>query len=337
MSKLKKLGLDLPVLPTTSVGSLPKPESLKKARTLFSKGKMSKKELEQQEKEATKYWIKEQEKIGIDVIVDGEQYRGDMVEYFALKMNGFAKGGLVRSYGNRYYHKPVINGKIKWPGPITVEDWKFAQSLTKKPVKGMLTGAYTMMDWSFIESYKNRAEATMAMALEIRKEVEALIKAGAKIIQVDEPALSVRTNEVKLALESLKATTDGLPAYFITHCCYGEFDKIYDELVNLPVDNLDIEMSNSNLDLLKLMKERPLKCDISFGVIDVHSHKIEDKETVKKRIGKGIDAIGKEKFWIDPDCGLKTRTEQEAIDKLRVIVDAVKEIRKTSATANVAK
>ncbi len=328
MSKLKKLGLNLPVLPTTSVGSMPKPDYLKQARSMLLKGKITEKELMQKSREATKFWIKEQEKIGIDVIVDGEQYRGDMVEYFALEMEGFKRGGLVRSYGNRYYHKPIIKGKIKWRHPITVDDWKYAQALTKKPVKGMLTGPYTMMDWAFIEYYGSREAAAMALAEEIRKEVEALIKAGARIIQIDEPALSVRFNEVPMALKALGAVTEGLPAYFITHCCYGEFDKIYDQLGNLPVDNLDIEMSNSNLDLLKLMKEKPLERDISFGVVDVHSHKIEDKAIVKKRLEAGIDAVGKNRIWVDPDCGLKTRTVEEAIDKLRVVAEAVKELRK---------
>ena len=138
--KLRQLGIDLPLFPTTSVGSFPKPGYLVKARADFARKHISPGELAQKEQEATAFWIRKQEEIGVDVLVDGEMYRGDMVAYFAEHMAGFEQGGLVRSYGNRYYHKPIITGEVRWPGPITVEWWEYAQSLTAKPVKGMLTG-----------------------------------------------------------------------------------------------------------------------------------------------------------------------------------------------------
>src|SRR3990172_8337959 len=137
-----------------------------------------------------------------------------MVGYFAEHFKGFKGGGLVRSYGNRYYHKPIITSEIRWPGPFTVPWWEYAQNMTKKPVKGMLTGPYTIMDWSFNEFYPDRRAAAMAIGRELRKEVIALIKAGCKIIQIDEPALSVRAEELKVALDSMKVVTEGLDAYF---------------------------------------------------------------------------------------------------------------------------
>src|ERR1700683_580957 len=146
--KCEHLGLQLPLFPTTSVGSFPKPDYLVKARSEFTKGQIPEKDLHDLEHKATAFWIEIQEKLGVDVLVDGEMYRGDMVAYFAERIPGFTQGGLVRSYGNRYYHKPIITNDVKWLGPLTVGWWSYAQSLTSKPVKGMLTGAYTIMDWS---------------------------------------------------------------------------------------------------------------------------------------------------------------------------------------------
>ena len=325
--KLEQLGLQLPLFPTTSVGSFPKPGYLVKARADFGKGKISAQQLEELERKATAFWIAQQEELDVDVLVDGEQYRGDMVAYFAERLPGFTEGGLVRSYGNRYYHKPIITGKVEWPGPISVAWWKFARSLTKRPVKGMLTGPYTVMDWSFNEYYPDRKTTCMALADVIRKEVEALVNAGCKIIQLDEPALSVRPEELPIAVEAMHRVTDGLTAYFITHACYGAFEYIYPGMLAMPVDNFDLEMSNSDLDLLALFRSQPFTKDISFGVVDVHSHVIEDTETVRCRVAQALTILPKEKIWVDPDCGLKTRTVEEAIAKLRVCVEATKAFR----------
>ena len=325
--KLQQLGIELPLFPTTTVGSFPKPDYLTKARADFAKGKIARDHLHNLEKKATEFWIQQQEEIGIDVLVDGEQYRGDMVAYFAEMMPGFEISGLVRSYGNRYYHKPIITGEVQWPRPITIERWKFAQSLTSKPVKGMLTGPYTMMDWSFNEYYPDRKSATIALAHQIRKEVEALVETGAKIIQIDEPATSVRPEELPIMIEAMQILTDGLPAYFITHMCYGAFELIYPDLLKSPVDNFDLAISNSELDLISLFKKHPFTRDISVGVVDVHSHIIEDVETVRSHIQHALEVFPRESTWIDPDCGLKTRTVDEAIAKMKVLIEAAKSFR----------
>lgn len=327
-AKLESLGLKLPLFPTTSVGSFPKPDYLSKARTDFNKKQITETQLHDLERKATAYWIETQEKLGVDVLVDGEMYRGDMVAYFAERISGFTQSGLVRAYGNRYYHKPIITGEVKWLGQVTVDWWKYAQSLTKKPVKGMLTGAYTIMDWSFDEFYPDRRTAAMALARVIRKEVEALIAAGCKIIQIDEPALSVRPEELPIALEAMEHTTKDLDAYFITHACYGEFEHIYPGMLGLAVDNFDLEMSNSDLDLLELFRRHPFTKDISFGVVDVHSHAIENGKAVRERIEQALTILPKDQIWIDPDCGLKTRTITEAIEKLRACVTAAESFRK---------
>jgi 5-methyltetrahydropteroyltriglutamate--homocysteine methyltransferase len=326
-AKLQGLGIDLPLFPTTSVGSFPKPDFLLKARADFAKKKIRRGALEKAERQATEFWIRQQEELGVDVLVDGEMYRGDMVAYFAEHLEGFEEGGLVRSYGNRYYHKPIITGEVRWEEPITVEWWKYARGLTSKPLKGMLTGPYTVMDWSFIEYYPDRRTACLALAKEIRKEVEALIAEGAKIIQIDEPATSVRPEELPVAIEAMHIVTDGLPAYFITHICYGAFENIYPDMLDLPVDNFDLEMSNSGLDMLELFKKRRYTKDLSVGVVDVHTHVVEEEPVVEQRLRQVLEVIPKEAVWVDPDCGLKTRTVDEAIAKMQSVVTAAKALR----------
>ncbi|MEE9552661.1 MAG: methionine synthase [candidate division Zixibacteria bacterium] len=324
---LNKLGIELPLLPTTSVGSFAKPPYLIKARGDRKKERITAEDLYNLENQATQEWMDFQESIGMDVLVDGEMYRGDMVAYFAEIIKGFDSGGLVRSYGNRYYHKPIIKGKLEYPGPMTVDWWKRSQAMTKKPVKGMLTGPYTIMDWSFNEHYPDRAAASFAIAELIRKEVAELIKAGCKIIQVDEPAISVRPEELETAKEALNIVTEGQDAYFITHICYGAFEKIYPAMLDLPVHNFDLEMSNSDLDMLEYFARYPFTKDITFGVVDVHSHVIEDVELIKSRIVQALKYLPKEAVWIDPDCGLKTRTVDESKAKLSNIQTAVEAVR----------
>jgi 5-methyltetrahydropteroyltriglutamate--homocysteine methyltransferase len=325
--KLRKLGLDLPLLPTSTVGSFPKPDYLIEARAQAARNTITKSELDRLERKATEFWVGVQEELGLDVLVDGEQYRGDMVAYFAETMPGFAKGGLVRSYGNRYYHKPVMVGPVRWPGPMTVDWWRWTQSLTSRPVKGMLTGPYTLMDWSFDDHYPDRKTACLALAREIRKEVEALLDAGVRIIQIDEPALSVRPDELPFAVEAMHLTVDGLPAYYVVHACFGAFETIYPGLLDLPVDNLDLAISHSALDLLAMFRKDPFTKDLSLGVLDVHSHAVEAADDVLARIRRGTAVLPADRIWVDPDCGLKTRTVEESRAKLAAMMAAVRTAR----------
>jgi 5-methyltetrahydropteroyltriglutamate--homocysteine methyltransferase len=326
-AKLERLGLKLPLLPTSTVGSFPKPPYLVEARAKATRNAITRTELDVLERRATEFWVRTQEELGIDVLVDGEQYRGDMVAYFAETMPGFAKGGLVRSYGNRYYHKPVMVGPVRWPGPITVDWWRWTQSLTTRPVKGMLTGPYTIMDWSFDDHYPDRRAACLALAREIRKEVEALLEAGVRIIQIDEPALSVRPEELGFAVEAMHLVVDGLPAYYVVHACFGAFDTIYPGLLDLPVDNLDLAISHSALDLLVMFEKDPFTKDLSLGVLDVHNHSVEPVDEVRSRIRRGTAVLPADRIWVDPDCGLKTRTVEESRDKLAAMMTGVRAAR----------
>ena len=313
---------------TTAVGSYPKPDYITKARAQFLRGDIGAEALEELEKQATAHWIQVQEDVGMDVVVDGEMYRGDMVAYFAENMAGFTNSGLVRSYGNRYYRKPIATGPIGRDKPMTVDWWKYAQSLTDKPVKGMLTGPYTIVDWSFNEYYPTREAFIMDTARAVHDEAMDLAKAGAKYIQIDEPALSVRPEEMEIAAKAFAVVTDGLDAFTITHICYGDFAKVFPHLATFPVDMLDMEMTNSNYDFLDLIRGYPsFDKYLAMGVVDVHNHAIEPLEKVKAGIKMGLEVLTPERLYIDPDCGLKTRMVDESIAKLKVISDAVREVK----------
>jgi 5-methyltetrahydropteroyltriglutamate--homocysteine methyltransferase len=314
-------------LATTSVGSLPKPDYLIAARAQAASGKLSPKALRSLEEQSTSEWIRFQEDIGIDIVVDGEQYRGDMATYFAENLKGMEVSGLVRSYGNRYYKKPIITDELERPHPISVKWYRFAQGLTKRPVKGMITGPYTMMDWSFDEHYGSREEAALAFARLLHDEARDLEAAGAQIIQVDEPALSTRFDELPLLVKAVGIVTHGLEAKTILHTCYGNYEAIFPYFNRLPVDQLDLEMSNSSLDLLDRFRREPLKKEIAFGVIDVHSHVIESHAQVVDRIEQALTLFDPNKLFIDPDCGLKTRTVDEAKGKLEVMVRATRAVK----------
>ncbi len=314
-------------LQTTSVGSFPKPDYLLKARAKASKGELRLQELRALEERATDEWMRFQEAIGIDIPVDGEQYRGDMATYFAENLEGTEISGLVRSYGNRFYKKPVIVGELGRKEAISVDWHRFAQARTERPVKGMITGPYTMMDWSFDEHYGSREAACLAFAKLLHQEARDLEAAGAKIIQVDEPALSARSDELPLVVRAVGEVTKGLRAKTILHTCYGNYAEIYGYFDRLPVDQLDLEMSNSGLDLLDLFKKKPLRKEIAFGVIDVHSHVIETKVQVEDRIEKALTLFHPQKLFIDPDCGLKTRSVEEARAKLKVMVEATRAVK----------
>lgn len=316
-------------LRTTGVGSLPKPDFILRARSQFHRREISREELAELERRATAEWVRFQDRIGVDVIVDGEQYRGDMVAYFAEQLPGMALGGLVRSYGNRFYRKPIITGELRWPGPMTVEMWRYAQGLTERPVKGMLTGPYTMVEWSFDDHYPSRREAVLDMARVLHQEAAALVEAGARYVQIDEPAIHTRPEvDFDLAVEAFGIVVDGVSAEFHTHICYGEVGLIYPAMLRLPVAQIHLAFKNNDFDYLGLLRAHPFDGkDLGVGVVDAHSHRVESVEEVTEGIRRVLELVPPERVWVQPDCGLKTRTVDEARGKLQVIQEAVRRIR----------
>jgi 5-methyltetrahydropteroyltriglutamate--homocysteine methyltransferase len=318
----------LPLLPVTAVGSYPKPSYLLEARRKHLRQQISKDELTELERRATREWIQIQEELGMDLLVDGEQYRGDMVAYFADEMAGFAIAGLVRSYGNRYYPKPVVVGPVGRKAPVTIEWFRYAQSLTTKPVKGMLTGPYTIAEWSFNEYYPTRRDLVLELARAIHDEVVDLERAGAAFIQIDEPAIHTRPEEeFELAAEAMEIVTRGTSAYTISHICYGDVPKIYPAMLRLAVNQLDLALKNEEFSLLETFKTAPFTKDIGLGVVDAHSHRVESVDEVADGIRRTLDVIPAAQVHISPDCGLKTRTVEETVGKLRVMVEAARLVR----------
>jgi len=319
------------VLPTTTVGSFGKPDYLTKARSQHARGKLGATELEELERKATAEWIRRQEQLGLDVLVDGEMYRGDMVAYFAERLEGFKIGGLVRAYGNRYYHKPIIAGRVKRPAPMTVSWFEYTQSLTSKPVKGMLTGPYTLLDWSYNEAYPTRREAALALAEVVREEAEDLERAGATYIQIDEPAIHARPEEIDIAIEAMGLVTQNLKAKTISHICYGDFAAIYPRVLELPVDQLDLAMANYGYRWLDLFEREPFTKELAIGIVDVHAHETETVAEAAEGIRKGLRFVPADRLWPHPDCGLKTRTVDECVEKCRIVVEATKVVRRELA------
>ncbi|HYO61452.1 MAG TPA: methionine synthase [Actinomycetota bacterium] len=324
----EKVDLPGPGLWTTSVGSLPKPSYITQARSRYARGEIDREELRELERKATAEWIAFQDEIGTDVVVDGEQYRGDMVAFFAEELPGLEIGGLVRSYGNRYYRKPIATGPIGRDHPVTVEWWEYAQSLTSKPVKGMLTGPYTICDWSFNEHYATRRDFVLDLAEVIRDEALDLERAGARFIQIDEPAASTRMDELDLVIEAMAIVTEPLSAHTITHICYGDFHRAYPKMLEIPVDQIDLEFANSDYSLLEAFSTNPFTKYIGLGVSDVHTHEVEDVGEMADGLRRSLKLLDPERVFVDPDCGLKTRTEEEAKAKLTNIRAAVDEVKR---------
>ena len=312
---------------TTAVGSYPKPPHLMEARAKAARAQISRDELMDLEKKATEHWIRLQEDLDMDILVDGEMYRGDMATYFAENLEGMDISGLVRSYGNRYYRKPVATGAIKRPKAITVDWWKYSQSLTDRPVKGMLTGPYTIADWSFDEHFGSREAFVLNLARVINEEARDLQAAGCRYIQIDEPAASTRPEEMALVAEGLRVSTEGLDAVTITHICYGDFATVFDGILTLPVDVLDLEMANSDYHLLEYFEDKKTDKILALGVFDVHHHAPESIEAMEAGIERALNVLPGKQIWVTPDCGLKTRTEEESMAKLKNMMQATNNVR----------
>jgi len=316
------------ILLTTTVGSFPKPPSLLEARRKHARKLLVADELRALERQATEEWIRRQEEIGIDILVDGEMYRGDMVAFFADQMDGFAISGLVRSYGNRYYTKPAVVAPVGRRAPITVEWWSYAQSLTSRPVKGMLTGPYTIAEWSFNEHYATRRDLVLELARAIHDEAMDLERAGARYIQIDEPAIHTRPDaDFDLAAEAMDIVTKGLRAYTISHVCYGDVPRIYPAMLRLAVDQLDLALKNEDFALLETFKSPRFTKDIGLGVLDAHNHRSETPEEVVEGIRRTLKVIPLTQVYVTPDCGLKTRTTEETVAKLTAMVEGTRRLR----------
>ncbi|MDP3465178.1 MAG: 5-methyltetrahydropteroyltriglutamate--homocysteine S-methyltransferase, partial [Sulfuricurvum sp.] len=330
---------DLPPLPTTSIGSFPQTAEVRKVRQELKKGLISKESYHETMKQMIASCVTLQEEMDIDVLVHGEFERNDMVEYFGEQLRGFAfsQNGWVQSYGSRCVKPPLLYGDVSRPHPMTLEWSLYAQSLTRRPMKGMLTGPVTILNWSFVRDDQLRSTTAMQIALAIRDEVDDLQRAGIAMIQVDEAAFKEgyplrrenRSAYEKWALESflLSTAVADKETQIHTHMCYSEFTDIIKTIEAMDADVISIETSRSGNRLLQIFKETGYTQEVGPGVYDIHSPRVPSVEEMKQQIHALLEVLPASQLWINPDCGLKTRGWSETKEALRNMVEATKAVR----------
>ncbi|MFK5882710.1 MAG: 5-methyltetrahydropteroyltriglutamate--homocysteine S-methyltransferase [Sulfurospirillum sp.] len=328
-------------LATTTIGSFPQTDEIRKARREYKNSLISKESYEKEMKNYIDECIAIQEDTGLEVLVHGEPERNDMVEYFGEQLNGygFSQNGWVQSYGSRCVKPPFIYGDISRPKPMTVGWITYAQSKTKKIMKGMLTGPVTILNWSFVRDDKPRDEVAKELAVALSDEVDDLQNAGIKIIQVDEAAFKegypLRTSKIpayeKWAVENFKLSVSSAKkeTQIHTHMCYSEFNDIIRTIEAMDADVITIETARSGNELLRVFKEVGYKQEVGPGVYDIHSPRIPSVDEIVKQIKLLLEVLPKEQLWINPDCGLKTRKWKEVIPSLKNMVEAVKIVRES--------
>ncbi|EPT03732.1 hypothetical protein FOMPIDRAFT_1022298 [Fomitopsis schrenkii] len=341
--QLQDKNLGLPKFPTTTIGSFPQTSEIRAARAKLNKKQISEAEYDEFIKKEIEYVVRFQERIGLDLLVHGEPERNDMVQYFGERFQGFVftQNGWVQSYGSRYVRPPILVSDVSRPGPVTVKWSSYAQSLTSKPMKGMLTGPVTILNWSFPRADISRELQCMQLALALRDEVVDLEKAGIKAVQVDEPALReglpLRKADwdayLKWALPSFKLSTAGVSDSLQTHShfCYSDFDDIFPSIQALDADVISIEASKSDMKLLKTFKQYGYSNEIGPGVYDIHSPRVPSEQEIKDRIASMLENLPENLLVINPDCGLKTRGWKETEASLVNLVNAARWARQTYA------
>ncbi len=338
-SGLQAAKLNLPAYPTTTIGSFPQTTALRLARSQFKSGDIDEASYVQIIQNEISYCVEQQEQLGFDVFVHGEAERNDMVEYFGEQLDGYAfsQNGWVQSYGSRCVKPPILYGDISRPRAMTVQWTTFAQSLTHKPMKGMLTGPVTILNWSFVRDDQPRSLSCYQLALAIREEVLDLENAGVQIIQIDEAALReglpLRKSEwreyLTWAIESFRITANGVrdETQIHTHMCYSEFNDIIASIADMDADVITIETSRSDMELLDAFDDFNYPNEIGPGVYDIHSPNTPTQEHMVQLMRQAAERIPSERLWVNPDCGLKTRQWSEVIPALTNMISAAKTLR----------
>ncbi|WLP91505.1 5-methyltetrahydropteroyltriglutamate--homocysteine S-methyltransferase [Gordonia sp. NB41Y] len=331
--------LNLPALPTTTIGSYPQTSAIRLARAALRKGEIDQAGYEQKMRDEIKSVVDLQEQIGLDVLVHGEPERNDMVQYFAEQLDGFfaTVNGWVQSYGTRCVRPPILFGDVVRPRPMTVDWITFAQTLTAKPVKGMLTGPVTILAWSFVRNDQPLSESADQIALAIRDETVDLEKAGVGIIQVDEPALrellplrnADKQAYLDWAVRAFRLSTAGVEdaTQIHTHLCYSEFGEVIGAIAELDADVTSIEAARSHMEVLDDLNSVGFANAVGPGVYDIHSPRVPGTSEIETSLAEALKAVGPQRLWVNPDCGLKTRTTDEVTEALTNMVAAAKSVR----------
>jgi 5-methyltetrahydropteroyltriglutamate--homocysteine methyltransferase len=331
--------LKLPKYPTTTIGSFPQTPQIRQARSRYREGKLDESAYKALMREEIARCVREQESVGLDVLVHGEAERNDMVEYFGEQLNGYAfsQFGWVQSYGSRCVKPPILFGDVSRPKPMTVEWIQYAQSLTAKPMKGMLTGPVTLLNWSFVRDDQPRSVSCCQLALAMREEVLDLEKAGVRVIQIDEAALreglplrrTQWSDYLEWAVTSFRITANGVrdETQIHTHMCYSEFNDIIAAISDMDADVITIETSRSDMELLEAFDNFRYPNEIGPGVYDIHSPNIPSEAHIVQLMRRAAERIPPQRLWVNPDCGLKTRSWEEVIPALKNMVRAARSLR----------
>ena len=315
---------------TTVVGSYPKPKWLNRAKELaeadsrdFDEG-----DLDEALDDASRLITEEHVRAGLNVVVDGEMRRNEMVEYFAHRIEGYEFNGPVKVWGHNYFDKPSVANEVAYTEPWLVDEFNFTTGVTDRPVKVPITGPYTLASWSFNEHYETEAELAYELADLVNEEINALVAAGARYIQIDEPALATTPDDHAIVGECLEHIADGVPedVRLGLHVCYGDYSRIYPEILDMPVHEYDLELANGDYEQLDVFKEPHFEKDLAMGVVDVHTTDVESVEEIKENIKKGFEIVPPERLTVSPDCGVKLLPREVAYEKMDNMVKAAREI-----------
>ncbi|MWV40655.1 methionine synthase [Natrialba sp. INN-245] len=315
---------------TTVVGSYPKPKWHDRARELFEDpdGDLDRGAWEKAKDDASRVIVDEHERAGIDAVTDGEMRRTEMVEYFADRIDGYERNGRVKVWGHNYFDKPSVYREVEYGDSWLVDEYEFTSSVATHPVKVPITGPYTLASWSFNEAYEDDAALAIALADLVNDEIEQLVDAGARYIQIDEAALATTPEDHAIVGECLERIVDGLPedVYVGLHVCYGDYSRIYPEILEFPVDEFDLELNNGDYDQLEVFREPTFTKNLGFGAVDVHTAEAESVAEIKANIRRALEVVPPERLTISPDCGIKLLPREVAYAKLQNMVQAAREI-----------
>ncbi len=315
---------------TTVVGSYPKPKWLDRANDLYEDpdADFGDEELAEAEDDAARLITEEHERADLDVIVDGEMRRNEMVEFFADRIEGYEFNGPVKVWGHNYFDKPSVVSDVAYDESWLVDEYEFTASVADSPVKVPITGPYTLASWSFNEAYDGDDELAYELADLVNEEIEKLVDAGARYIQIDEPALATTPDDHAIVGECLERIAAGIPndVRIGLHVCYGDYSRIYPEMLEFPVDEFDLELANGDYDQLDVFTDPAFSKDLALGVVDAHVAEVESVEEIEANIRKGLEVVPPERLTVSPDCGVKLLPREVAYEKMANLVEAARNV-----------
>jgi 5-methyltetrahydropteroyltriglutamate--homocysteine methyltransferase len=315
---------------TSIVGSYPKPKWLNRVSDLAEDpdSKFTEEHLHEAHDDACRVIVDEHERTGLDTVSDGEMRRNEMVEFFAHRIQGYEFNGPVKVWGHNYFDKPSVVDEVSYDESWLVDEFEFTNEAAAKPVKVPITGPYTLASWSFNEAYEDDADLSYALADLVNEEIEALVDAGARYIQIDEPALATTPDDHAIVGECLDRIVADIPdeVRIGLHVCYGDYSRIYPELLEYPIDEFDVELCNDGYEQIDVFTDPEFSMDLALGVVDVHSTEVESVEEIKANIRQGFEVVPPERLTVSPDCGVKLLPREVAYQKIENMVTATREV-----------